>query len=240
VAILLTLEPNQHRIGSTLSCKNLQTCPERQTEPLLAHSLTAYSANCNVAPVSGLRFRFNVPPDEPGSPKIPLHRIVFFVPGLLVLGLGVWQACRYFKLPAPAPGEPHGFHLSLDLSEMILEPKTVAGTCALVFAATSAFFLWLGITAELGLRKNNSSSDALVFVSARKFALIAGLVGYLYVFGFLIAPWLSNLPGPLVALIWVISAGALCQGILWFFRKKQEHGIGEKAQETPSPKDSPV
>jgi len=197
--------------------------------------------------VFGLRFRFKVPPDEPGSPKIPLHRIVFLVPGLLVLGLGVWQAWRYFQLPAPAQGEPHGLHLSPDLSEMILEPKAVAGTCALVFAATSAFFLWLGIMAELSQRKNNSSNDdVLVFVSARKFALIAGLVGYLYVFGFLIAPWLSNLPGPLVAFIWVISAGALCQGILWFFRKKQErlkegtNGIHEKPQEDPSPKDSPV
>ena len=68
----------------------------------------------------------------------------------------------------------------------------------------------------------------------------------LYVFGFLIAPWLSNLPGPLVALLSVISAGALCQGILWFFRKKQarlkeaEPGIHEQARQAPSPTDRPV
>jgi len=172
--------------------------------------------------VIGLRFRFKVPPDEPGDPKIPLHRIVFFPPGLLVSGLGLWQAWRYFQLPAPAQGEPHGWQLRLDLSGRILEPKAVAGVCAIVFASTGAFFLLLAFLAERSLRKNNvPREDSPMFVSARQFTLLAGMVGSLYLFGFLVAPWLLRiLPGPVVGLIWLVTAAVLCNGILRFFRKK--------------------
>jgi len=172
--------------------------------------------------VIGFRFRFKVPPDEPGDPKIFFPRIIFLIPGLLLLGFGLWEAWRCLKLPAPAESQAHGSRFTLNLMEMNLEPRFVAGTCGVIFFSAGAFFLWLALCAELSLRKGEAPDQSgPMFVSARKFTLIAGLAGYLYFFGFVLTPWLCKiLPGIAVGLIWVTTAGALSNAILRFFQKK--------------------
>jgi hypothetical protein len=172
--------------------------------------------------VIGFRFRFEVPPDEPGDPKIFIFRILFLVPGLLLLGVGLWEVWRYFHLPAPTEVQSHGSRFTLNLMEMNLEPRFVAGACGIVFLSAGIFFLWLALSAEHSLRKGEARDESgPMFVSARKFTLIAGLVGYLYFFGFVLTPWLCKiLPGILVVLIWVTTAGALGNAILRFFHKK--------------------
>jgi hypothetical protein len=176
-----------------------------------------------VAAVIGFRVRFKVPPDQTGDPKIFLPRIVFLVPGFVLFCVGVWETWRYFRLPAPGRGESHALRLSLNLSQMNLEPRSVAGVCALVFLSTGAFFLFLALVAERSLRKSpDYSGNDKMFVSARKFTLAAGLLGYLYLFGFVISPWLCKaLPGFVVCLVWVVSAGVLCSGILRAFKPKR-------------------
>jgi hypothetical protein len=172
--------------------------------------------------VIGFRFRFKVAPDEPGDPKILLPRIVFLVPGLLLLGFGLWEAWRYLQLPAPAEAESHGWCFTLNLMEMNLEPRSVAGVCGSVFLAAGAFFLSLALCAEHALRKGEVTDESgPMFVSARQFTWTAGLVEYLCLFGFLLTPLLCRiLPGIVVVLIWVTTAGALCNVILRFFQKK--------------------
>jgi hypothetical protein len=172
--------------------------------------------------VIGFRFRFKVAPDEPGDPKIFLPRIIFLIPGFLLLGFGLWEVCRYLQLPAPAEAESHGFRFTLNLMEMNLEPRSIAGVCGFAFLSAGAFFLWLALCAEHSLRKGElRDASGPMFVSARKFTLIAGLLGYLYLFGFLLSPWLCKiLPGIIVVFIWVTTAGALANGILRFFQKK--------------------
>ena len=104
--------------------------------------------------------------------------------------------------------------------EMNLEPRTVAGVCG--FLSAGAFFLWLALCAEQSLRKGEvRDKSGPMFVSARQFRLGAGLVGYLYLFGFVFAPWLCKiLPGTVIGLIWVTTAGALGSAILRFFQRK--------------------
>lgn len=170
----------------------------------------------------GFRFRFKVAPDEPGDPKIFVPRIVFLIPGLLLSGFGLWEVWRFFHLPAPLEAESHGARFSLNLMEMNLEPRSVAGVCGFVFLSAGAFFLLLALWAEHSLRKaKERQENDPMFVSARQFTLIAGLVGYLCLFGFVLTPWLCKiLPGIAVVLIWVASAGALCSAILRFFQKR--------------------
>lgn len=147
---------------------------------------------------------------------------MFLIPGLLLLGFGLWEAWRYLQLPAPAEAQSHGSHFSLNLMEMNLEPRSVAGICGFVFLSAAAFFLGLSLCAEQSLRKGElRDKSGPMFASARQFTLIAGLVGYLYLFGFVLSPWLCKiLPGIVVVFIWVITAGALCSAILRFFEKK--------------------
>ncbi len=136
----------------------------------------------------GFRFRFKVAPDEPGDPKIFLPRIVFLVPGFVLLCVGLWEVWRYFQLPAPADTRWQG-GFSLNLMEMNLEPRSVAGVCGFVFVSAGAFFLWLALSAEHSLRKSKElDENGPMFVSARRFILVAGLVGYLYFFGFVLTP----------------------------------------------------
>ena len=173
----------------------------------------------------GFRFRFKVPPDEAGDPKIFAPRIILLVPGFLLLCVGLWQAWRYFRLPPPSDGAAHSFRLSLNLMDMNLEPRAIAGVCAIVFLLTGTLFLTLGICAELGLRNSPQPqlTNANMFVSARQFTFAAGLIGYLYLFGFVISPWLYKaLPGFVVGLIWVTTSGVLCAAILRFFRRKPD------------------
>jgi hypothetical protein len=156
-----------------------------------------------VAFVIGLRFRFKVAPDEPGDPKIFLPRIVFLIPGLLLLGFGLWEGWRYFQLPVPVEAESHGWRFSLNLMEMNLEPQSVAGVCGFVFLSTGGLFLWLALSAERSLRKSKERDESgPMFVSARQFVLVASLVAYLCLFGFVISPWLCKiLPGMAVVVI---------------------------------------
>ena len=106
--------------------------------------------------------------------------------------------------------------------EMNLEPRSVAGVCGFVFLSAGAFFLWLALCAEHSLHKSETRDESgPMFVSARQFTLAASLVGYLYLFGFVLTPWLCKiLPGIVVVLIWVTTAGALSSAILRFFQKK--------------------
>jgi len=172
--------------------------------------------------VIGFRVRFNVPPDKAGDPKIFAPRIIFLVPGFLLFCIGLWQGWRYLRLP-PDSG-PHPFRLSLNLMDMHLEPRAIAGVCAIVFLLTGAFFLTLGICGELELRKQEAGfSDPRLFVSARQFTFAAGLIGYLYLFGFVISPWLFKvLPDFVVGLIYVTTSGVLCSAILRFFKRKPD------------------
>ena len=171
----------------------------------------------------GFRFRFKIPPDQPGDPKIFLPRIVLLIPGFLLLCFGLWEVWRYFQLPVPADGGSHGLRLTLNLMDMNLQPRSIAGVCAVVFLATGALFFSLGLLAERTLRMCPEAPDenSAAFVSARKFTIAASLISYLYLFGFVVGPWLSKfLPGIAVAFIWVATAGALCSVILRFaFRK---------------------
>lgn len=170
----------------------------------------------------GFRFRFKVAPDEPGDPKIFLPRIVFLVPGFVLLCFGLWEVWRYFQLPTPAAAQSHGSGFSLNLMEMNLEPRSVAGVCGFVFLSAGTFFLWLGLSAEHSLRKSNELDETgPMFVSARWFALVAGLVGYLCLFGFVLTPWLCKmLPGVVVVIIWVTTAGVLGRAILRLFERR--------------------
>jgi hypothetical protein len=106
--------------------------------------------------------------------------------------------------------------------EMNLEPRSVAGVCGFVFLSAGALFLSLALCAEHSLRKREVPDESgPMFVSARKFTLIGGLVGYLYLFGFVLTPWLCKiLPGIVILLMWITTAGALANAILRFFRKK--------------------
>ena len=178
-----------------------------------------------VGSVIGFRVRFKeVPPEGAGDPKIFVPRIIFLVPGFLLSCFGFWQGWRYFRLPPLSDGAAHPFRLSLNLMDVNLEPRAVAGTCAIVFLLSGAFFLTLGICGELELRKQEAGfSDPRLFVSARKFSLVAGLVGWLCIFFFVITPWLCKvLPNFVVGFIWVITAGVLWSAILRFFRRKPD------------------
>jgi hypothetical protein len=73
----------------------------------------------------GFRFRFKVAPDEPGDPKIFLPRIVFLIPGLLLIAFGLWEVWRYLQLPPSAEAESHGSRLSLNLTEMNLDSQII-------------------------------------------------------------------------------------------------------------------
>jgi hypothetical protein len=172
--------------------------------------------------VIGFRFRFKVAPDQPGAPKIFLPRIVFLIPGLLLLSFGLWEVWRFLQLPAPAETESHSWRFTLNLMEMNLHPRSVASVCGLVFLSVGAFFLSLALLAEHSLRKSQELDESgPMFVSARQFTLVAGLVGYLYLFGFVLTPLLCKiLPGIVVVLIWVATAAALSSAILRFFQKK--------------------
>ena len=147
---------------------------------------------------------------------------MLLIPGLLLLGFGLWEAWRYLQLPQPTEAQSHGSRFTLNFMEMNLEPRAVARDCGLVFLLAGAFFLFLALCAEHSLRKGEvRDQSGPIFVSARKFTLIAGLVGYLYLFGFVLTPWLCKiLPSTVVGLIWVTTAGALCNAILRFFQKK--------------------
>ena len=63
----------------------------------------------------GFRYRFNVPDDQPGDPKILLHRILLLA-GLLLLGFGSWAGWRYFHLKPPADADLHELPLQKVLS----------------------------------------------------------------------------------------------------------------------------
>lgn len=191
----------------------------------------------------GFRFRFKMPPDEPGDPKIFVSRIIFLVPGLLILGFGLWQGWQYFQLPAPTSSQAHGSWFGLNLMEMNLEPRHVAGTVAIVALAVAALFLWLAVSAELALRKSKEDHEfdpvqahPSLFVSARKFTIVAVLVGYMFFFGIVLsAPLRRALPGMVVGFLYVASGGALCWTTLWLFRggpakPSSDGGPGGKAE----------
>jgi hypothetical protein len=129
---------------------------------------------------------------------------------------------------------------------MNLEPRSVAGAGSMVFLSTWTLFLWLALLAERRLRSGQGAREEKdpAFVSAREFSLTAGLVGYLGLFGFVISPWLCRfLPGTVVGLIWVATAGALCGAILRFFQKRpragqtsiDESARGDSAQKPKAP-----
>ena len=65
--------------------------------------------------VPGFRYRFNIPPDKPGEPRILLHRILLLA-GLLSLGLGLWGGWWYFHLKPPADADLHPVPLQKVLS----------------------------------------------------------------------------------------------------------------------------
>jgi len=65
--------------------------------------------------VPGFRYRFNVPPDQPGDPKILLHRILLLA-GLLLLGFGLWAGWRFLHLKPPADADLHAVPLQKILS----------------------------------------------------------------------------------------------------------------------------
>ena len=102
-----------------------------------------------------------------------------------------------------------------------MEAKTVDGLGAILFIPLGALMFLPALVLEYGLRRDGKLPKDGAPVSARKFTLFAGLVGYLYFFGFVISPWLCKiLPGMVVALIWVLSAGALGNLILRYFQQK--------------------
>ena len=178
-----------------------------------------------VAIVIGFRWRGKLPPDLPGDPKIFLPRIVFLIPGSVLLCWGLWEAWQYFRLPESAGGGLHG--LLSSINEMNLAPRTVAGVCAAVFIAAAALFLWIAVSAELGLRRKRDEigESYPAFVSAKKFTLVASLIGYLYFYGAVIGPWLARfVPGVVVGLIWIFSAAALGNAVLWYFEKRRRGG----------------
>ena len=102
-----------------------------------------------------------------------------------------------------------------------LEYKSVCAVVAILFLPLGALMLLPALVLEYGLRRDGKLPKDGSPVSARKFTLIAGLLVYLYVFGFVIGPWLTRwLPPSLVPLIWVLSAAVLVNLILRLFRPK--------------------
>ncbi|MGA3285383.1 MAG: hypothetical protein ABSD57_13110 [Verrucomicrobiota bacterium] len=240
----------------------------------------------------GFRYRFNVPDDQPGDPKILLHRILLLA-GLLLLGFGSWAGWRYFHLKPPADADLHELplqkvlsftevrdphatnniralelhsadhrvvrynefwpcfdrvcHRDTNLTLLVnatnqvwlvkdssghefgrdsfrkrnLQVKMVSAMVAILFIPLGALMFFPAVILEYCLHRDGKLPKDGTPVSARKFTLFAGLVGYLYFFGFVISPWLCKiLPGMVVALIWVLSAGALGNLILRHFKQK--------------------
>jgi hypothetical protein len=47
----------------------------------------------------------------------------------------------------------------------------------------------------------------------------------MYFFGAVIGPWLGKyVPGMVVVFVWVISAAALGNAVLWYFEKRRREG----------------
>ena len=102
-----------------------------------------------------------------------------------------------------------------------MRTRIPAALCAVLFIPLGALMFLPALLLEYCLRRGDKLPRDGSPVSARQFTLAAGLVGYLYFFGFVITPWLTKiLPGIVVALIWVLSAGALCNLILRHFQQK--------------------
>ena len=242
--------------------------------------------------MAGFRFRFNVPDDQPGDPKILQHRILLPV-GLVMLALGLWSTWRFFHIHPPADDALHPVplqevltvtdvpnpfatneiqavelhtkdnrtiryvvfapcfdrvsHRDTNLTLLVdstnrvwlvkdvtghefgrayfrrlhLEAKSVSAVAALLFVPLGGMMFFCALALECALRRQRALPGGGGPVSARKFSLFAGLIGYLYIFGFFISPLLSRiLPRMIVALIWVVTAGLLARLILWYFRPK--------------------
>lgn len=241
----------------------------------------------------GFRYRFNVPDDQPGDPKILLHRILLLA-GLLLLGFGSWAGWRYFHLKPPADADLHEVplqkvlsftevrdlhatnniralelhsadhrvvryyefwpcfdrvcHRDTNLTLLVngtnqvwlvkdssghefgrdyfrkrnLEVKAIGAFAAIVYIPLGALMFFPALILEYCLRRGDKLPKDGTPVSARKFTFYTGLVGYLFFFGLVISPRLgARLPGLVVALVWVLSAAALGNLILWYFRPKR-------------------
>lgn len=241
----------------------------------------------------GFRYRFNVAEDQPGDPKILLHRILLPA-GLLLLGLGLWTGWRFLHIKAPTDADLHALPLQKVLSvaevrnpyaatniealelhtadhrvvrynefwpcfdrvrqrdtnltllmdstnqvwlvkessgqefgrdyfrKRNLEYKAICAMAAIVFIPLGALMFLPAVILEYGLRRDGKLPRDGAPVSARKFTLYAGLLGYLFFFSLVIWPWLgARLPGIVMVLIWVLSAAAVGNLILWYFRPKR-------------------
>jgi len=243
--------------------------------------------------VPGSGFRFKVPPDQAGDPKILLHRILLPA-GLFLLGFGLWAGGRFLHTHPPADADLHAVHLQAVLSvteihdsyqtneiEAVelhaadhriirydvfcprfdevrkrdtrltilvdstnqvwlvksaggqvfgrdyflrrnMEAKAADGLCAILFIPLGTLMFLPALALEYGLRRDGKLPKDGAPVSARKFTLAAGLLGYLYIFGFAISPWLSKmLPNMVVILVWLFSGAGLIKAILWYFEPKR-------------------
>ncbi len=103
-----------------------------------------------------------------------------------------------------------------------LELKPIAAFAAIVYAPLGTLMILPALVLEYRLRRHGRLPLDGASVSARKFTFYAGLAVYLFLFGLVICPWLdARLPGIVVALVWVLSAAALGNLILWCFRPKR-------------------
>jgi hypothetical protein len=274
-------------------------CAARRLGAVIGSSkgLDSRQRDFSIRDVPGFRYRFNVPEDRPGDPKILLHRILLPA-GLFLLGLGLWAGWRFYHIHAPPDADLralplqkvrsvieirkvhatneiaavdlrtvdhrvvryHGFWpcfdrvrgrdtnltLLMDSTNQVwlvkdtggheygrsyfrkrnLEYKTVCAMAAILFIPLGGLMFFPAVILEYGLRRDGKVPGGGAPVSARKFTLFAGLVGYLFIFGFFVSPWLTRiLPGMVVALVWVVSAGLLGNLILWYFRPKRPEMI---------------
>jgi hypothetical protein len=102
-----------------------------------------------------------------------------------------------------------------------MEVKSVSGAVAIFFIPLGAFAFLPALAMEYRLRRGAKLPGTSAPVSARKFTLFGSLVGYVFVFGLIIGPWLSaKLPPMIVGLIWIVSGGALATLILRYFQRK--------------------
>jgi len=108
--------------------------------------------------------------------------------------------------------------------EYNIEAKSVGKMCGLLLGVMGTWMLLGFIYTECRFRAGKLPVAEHFPVRVRELILLSSLLGYLALFGFVIAPWLRNvLPAWLIGLIWVLSGGVLGNSIVNHFRRRPPH-----------------
>ncbi len=107
-------------------------------------------------------------------------------------------------------------------AERNIEAKSAGKFCGGLLVLVGGLLFFPALLAEVQVRTGRiAAAQEIHSVPTSKVVLVGSLLGYLGLFGFIIAPWLrSILPRGLVGLIWVFSAGLLGMAIVGYFKKQ--------------------